>query len=645
MIETLARLALVLAAPMLLGWRRQKPGWLILVLALGSWAAIGWLTLLPLGLSLRQTYQLLLAINLAMVAVAFAVPGRPWRSLRRDYQLRQGFLAVVAPSLLCAMALWMRGVIVEFPSDGFVYYFKYYAADLLGTVQFDPLHYRSPQNWFFTSASFLFDFPGSLSLDRVSLLASLNTFLVLLASCQLCFRLTGRILLGWLCALLFLLGMGHQSFSFFHQIALNGTLPGFALVIAAATPLFTALQGPAHPRGGALVRAALPLLAVSFLAYHAHGVTAYVSFNLLVATAGAALILGPVPLRFRVAGSVLVLLLVFLQRLPWPANLQEFYAWPESMRFLHDYHLFGHRFFYFWPSRPVATWEPVFLGALLLSWAVLFNRRGWQAPGAGAVLALALLPSLVLLEWWMPFVNDIVFKLIEPDNAYRLVWTSLFWIGIPVMALSLDDRWQGVHRRGLQAAIFGLLAILAVPVHVRERTNIFSSKVPHLITPLAEVRASDGFGIEPILPRLAALCRQFPQLRGEALLSDPFVGTVVAARQCLIPVAERDITKLDATVVEAGQYPGLADAMTSSRRLNTWFDRHRVGVLLLRDDYIPYESRIAMASSHWQPDLVSTYEELALNRLTPAQLRASGFQLVSREQGFRIYLRVASPAR
>jgi hypothetical protein len=81
-------------------------------------------------------------------------------------------------------------------------------------------------------------------------------------------------------------------------------------------------------------------------------------------------------------------------------------------------------------------------------------------------------------------------KLIEPDSAYRLVWTSLFWISIPLMAWALERRWRAVGRtRGvLVVTIAGVIAVLAFPQELRGLPNVFVSKVPYLLTPLEEVR-------------------------------------------------------------------------------------------------------------------------------------------------------------
>jgi hypothetical protein len=61
--------------------------------------------------------------------------------------------------------------------------------------------------------------------------------------------------------------------------------------------------------------------------------------------------------------------------------------------------------------------------------------------------------------------------------------------------------------------------------------------------------------------------------------------------------------------------------------------------VVLRDAYPPYESRIARASNHWQPDLVSRYGDLSINRLSTAQLARVGFPLVRHAHGMRLYLR------
>jgi hypothetical protein len=639
-------LLLAVAAPLLWGWRWRRPTWQMLVLGVGSWAAIGWLSLLPAGPSLRQSYDLLVALDLLVVALALAVRPRRWRQRLADLWRGRSWLAVLAPALLCAVALGMRGVIVEFPSDGFVYYTNYFGSDLLNTVRLDPLRYGSPANWFFTAASYLFGFPEGLDQGRASLLAALNTFLVLAASCQLSLRLSGNGALCWLTALLFLLGMGHQNFSFFHQIALNGTLAGLALVLAATTPLLGLLQGAAWPGVRRLARATAVLLMAGYFAYHAHGVTAFLTVNLLIVAGTASLVLWPSRPRLVISAVGAGGLLLALNRMPWHPKLTSFYAWPEAMRFVHDYRVLGHRFFYFWPSLPVATWEPVFLVALGFSGVCLWLWRGWRQP-PGAVLALALLAPLVLLEWWAPFVNDLVFKLIEPDSAYRLVWSSLFWISIPAMLWGLDQRWRGARRPRavLVATLAGLIAVLAFPLELRGRPNVLVSKVPHLLTPREEVRQADGATIEPLLGPLRQLCDRDPLLKGRTLLSDPYVGAVVGTRQCLAPVAARDITKLAAFTVESGQYPGLRHALGSPAALKAWLDGHRVDLVVLREAYAPYDSRIGRASGHWQPDPAARYADLSLNNLTTAQLERVGFRLERRQQGVRIYLRTRAAPR
>ncbi len=649
--EPFLPLLLAVAAPLLWGWRWRRPSWQMLLLGVGSWAAIGWLSLLPAGPTLRQSYGLLVVLDLLVVAAALGIRPLRWRQRLADPALRRPLLAVLAPALVCALALARRGVVLEFPSDGFVYYATYFGSDLLDTVRLDPLHYRSPANWFFTAASFLFGFPDALAPWRASLLAGLNTFLVLAASCQLSLRLSGRVALCWLTALLFLLGMGHQNFTFFHQIALNGTLPGLALVLAAATPLLGLLQRPCWPGARRIGAVIVVFLVSGYFAYFSHGVTAFLTVNLLVAATAACLVVWPSRWRLLAGVAAAGLLLAALHRLPWHPRLESFYGWPETMRFVHDYRVLGHRFFFFWPSLPVATWEPVFLAALGLSLACAVVWRGRCRP-PGAVLALALLAPLVLLEWWAPFVSDLVFKLIEPDSAYRLLWTSLFWISIPAMARALDlglrrdvPRGWSLQRGIVTAMLAALIAVLAVPIGLQGRSNVFTSKVPHLLTPLEEVRPADGTTIEPILEPLRELCGREPRLQGRTLLSDPYVGAVLGTRQCLTPVAARDITKLAASTVESGQFPGLRQALGSPASLRAWLDERRVDVVVLREAYVPYASRIARASNHWQPDLVSRYADLSLNSLTTSQLQRVGFRLERREQGVRIYLRTRAAPR
>ena len=114
---------------------------------------------------------------------------------------------------------------------------------------------------------------------------------------------------------------------------------------------------------------------------------------------------------------------------------------------------------------------------------------------------------------------------------------------------------------------------------------------------------------------------------------------MLGTRQCLAPLAARDITKLAASSVETGQYPGLLSALNSTAALRAWLDERGVDVIVLRDAYVPYESRIARASNHWQPDLLSRYGDLSLNRISTEQLARVGFQLERHEHGMRVYLR------
>jgi hypothetical protein len=195
------------------------------------------------------------------------------------------------------------------------------------------------------------------------------------------------------------------------------------------------------------------------------------------------------------------------------------------------------------------------------------------------------------------------------------------------------------------ATLSGLLAVLAFPLELRGRPNIFVSKGPHLLTSLEEVRQADGTTIEPLLGPLRELCDRERLLAGRTLLSDPYVGAVLGTRQCLTPVAARDITKLAASTVETGQYSGLRSALGSPASLRAWLDERRVDVVVLREAYVPYASRIARASNHWQPDLVSRYADLSLNSLTTHQMQRVGFRQVRRGQGVRIYIRTTVAPR
>ncbi|MEB3200921.1 MAG: hypothetical protein VKK62_10400 [Synechococcaceae cyanobacterium] len=634
------RCTILLLTPALAGLRLRLPIWLLVLVSLLPWALIDWLSSLGLPGGRERLGLGWLALE-ALLALALLLgrPGR-WRPRLLEADWRQAALACLAPALLVGVTLAWRGVIVEYPGDSFSYFHKNLSDLQLLPGRSSPWAYDSARNWSYGLASLLLELPQRLSLERASLLAGLNSGLLVLVSTQLVRQLGGPGPLCWLAALLLLLGLGNQEFSFLHQFALNGSLLAMALVLAAATPLLQLLRRERWPGLNAVAAPLLALPLLGFFAWRAHPIAAFFVLNLLITSVAAAWLrwrpraLGPLALAVAAAG------LLLLQSRPPHPELAGVLSWPEPWRIVHEQRLFGLQLLQFRPQMPNSDWELSLLAAcglgltaLLLAW-----RRRLQLDGARLVLAL--LPLLVLAEWLLPLVNNLVFRLIAPDVAYRLAWTSLFWIGTPLLLQSLAESGQPCLRRATTPFLTGLLALLAVPIHLGERSNVLHAKLPHLITPLAEKREVDGSRIEPLLPRLRQLCERHPELRGQGLLADPMVATTLFRQQCTWPVASLDYGLLDISLAEHGHYPGLAAALDDPAALRAWLAGRRVGLVVLRERYPAYASTIGLLSGHWSATLVSDYARLALNRLDRRRLEQAGFTLAAEEHGFRVYRRL-----
>ena len=641
------QLITALLAPCLIGLGLRWPAWRLLLLAILPWPLIDWLVCLRLLASRRQAFDGLLLVELALAAAIWLIElralARATPSARR--QRLQGLVApaslqaVLAPALVVGLGLLLHGSHVEYPADPSAYY-ALFGRNQLEAQNLSPFTYDSQSNWHYSSYSYLLGLPEQLSRSSANLIVALSSFLAVLASTQLCWRLGRDWRLCWLSALLFLVGLGNQDFSYAHNSALNGTVTGLALVLSGATPLFQLLARG----GGSLRQRSWPLLVLlvsGFFAGRAHGLNTYMLLNLLLAGGGALLWLQPSRRATAAAAGLALTVLALLHARPPHPMVAKVLAYPESARIVHSLSLAGQRLLVFLPRTPNSCLEVGFIAAVLLAVATLARlRRGRDRSGlTGPVIALALLPLLVLAEWLLPFVNDLVFKLLAPDSAGRLYWTSLFWLGLPLLLQNWRQQGPALPQRWLTGALTAVLVLLMLPIHDNRRVNVFHSKLPHLIQPLAETQPASPAAIEPVLPLLQQLCREQPALAGQRLLADPFVGTVLQHRQCATPFASRDATYLDIRLAERGQYPGLEQTIADPERLAAWLDQKGIGVVVLRDPAPIYWSSNGAATGHWSATLISDYGRLAVNRLSPERLAAAGFRLVAHRDGLRVHVR------
>lgn len=642
------QLITALLAPTLIGLGLRWPAWRVLLLAILPWPIVDWLVCLQLLPSRRQALDGVMLIEIGVAAGVWILalrslaqaPAAARRQRLADLLAPAVLRAVLAPALLVGLGLLLHGTQVEYPADPSAYY-TLFGRDQLGATSLSPFAYDNQANWHYSSYSYLLGLPEQLSRNSANLVVALSSFLAVLASTQLCWQLGRDWRLCWLSALLFLVGLGNQDFSYAHNSALNGTITGLALVLAGATPVLLMLA-----RGG--IRRwqeagwLLLMLVCGFFAGRAHGLNTYMLLNLLVASGASLLWLQPSRRATAVAAGLALTILVLLHGRPPHPMVEKVLAYPESARIVHSLSLAGQRLLVFVPRTPNSCLEVGFVAAVLLAVVTLARlRRGRRRSGLnGAVFALALLPLLVLAEWLVPFVNDLVFKLLAPDSAGRLYWTSLFWLGIPLLLQNWRQQGQALPQRWIPAALTSTLVLLMLPIHDNQRVNVLHSKLPHLIQPLAETTAASPAAIEPVLPLLRQLCRQDPALAHQLLLSDPFVGTVLQHRQCATPLASRELPTIEVRQAEAGKYPGLRQALGSPGQLSAWLRRQRIGVVVLRDPTPVYRSSSGAATGHWTPELVSDYGRLSLNQLTPERLAAAGFRLVSHRDGLRVHVRV-----
>jgi hypothetical protein len=344
----------------------------------------------------------------------------------------------------------------------------------------------------------------------------------------------------------------------------------------------------------------------------------------------------------RFAASLLIAtFFVLLCFLPWNSFIESIYSYPDSFRIVHKTLVLGQRVIWFWPAMPNSIFEPVLIAASLLGGASLLSLSAKRLTFSYfAILVLALLPFIVFAEWALPVVNNVVFKLIPPDVAYRIAWTSLFWISIPVVAQELSKSiFFGYScKHGVKAFVQGLIVVLALPVNVGASSNIFHSKIPHLLEPIRLKSMVDGSDMQPLLYSIAKFCAKQRHDLGSKILSDPMVGSVVNRSSCYHPLALRDYNSLTLDAAEQLIYPGLKQSLGHPARLRRWLASRNVGLIILRSHYPNYTSDVGLNSGHWQADLVSSYRNLALNGLDGKKLSEAGYLLLDKAGGYEIYV-------
>ena len=198
---------------------------------------------------------------------------------------------------------------------------------------------------------------------------------------------------------------------------------------------------------------------------------------------------------------------------------------------------------------------------------------------------------------------------------------------------------HGIINQWLKAVILGVVALLSIPVHLGTESNILNSKVPHLVSPLESASVADGSSVEPIIKPLDLICHQDEALKQGYLLSDPFVGAVLRRSKCAYPVAGLDYTKNSVESAEKGFYQGLSNSINSEKGLKHWLDDKQINIIVLRSKYPAYYSEIGMNSRHWQPDLVSSYQNLTLNKLNEALLKKVGFSKQLQQNDLLVFTR------
>lgn len=623
-----AKLVIALLAPWITGVTLGSPAWLILLSGIAPWAVADWLARNTEFISIKQAFTGLLLIE-ALTCIAaglWLAAHKGWK--RFDQSRRTWLIAVLAPAALVGIGLAMRGTSVEFPSDSFHYYHFNFTQEQLASKVAPGLDYSSVHNWYYSTQYFLWNLQNNLSISTAGKIAGLNTFTAILAGTNLTWQLTKRWELAWLSCILFLVGLGHQSFSFIHQISLNGTLVGIALVLATTTPLLKSISVD-NIDVKKLIGCTVVVLVTGSIAFKAHAATGYFTLNLAAATWIAASLAIKQSRIIRVITAALTTTgLAILNKKEFNPNLRLVYEYPEYMRIVHSISINGNTFYWFWPALPNSTLEITLIASTVLAIICLWIKAKGISTLANSTVALCSLPFIVFAEWLIPGINDLVFKLTSPEVAYRIAWTSLFWISIPVMTMEISNALSGRYHEinsWLKNGVLTMLALLAIPVHIGTESNIFNSKIPHLLSPLESTSVADGSSIEPIIKHLNSICILEKGLTQGYLLSDPFVGAVLSRANCGYPLAGLNYGRNSVESAEKGFYPDLSLAINNKQNLNKWLTEKQINMIVLKSSYPSYYSEIGMNSRHWQPDLVSGYKNLAVNQLNEALLKQVGF--------------------
>ena len=167
------KLILALVAPWISGVALGWPAWLILLSGIAPWALADWLARNTDFASIKQAFTALLLIE-AAVCVAASIWIARRKVIGRIHWTKHSLLfASFLPAAFTAIALCMRGTIVEFPTDSFVYYHTNFAQEQLVSKAAPGLTYDSSQNWYYSTQYFLWNLQN-LTISTASKIAGLN---------------------------------------------------------------------------------------------------------------------------------------------------------------------------------------------------------------------------------------------------------------------------------------------------------------------------------------------------------------------------------------------------------------------------------------------------------------------------------------
>ncbi|QNI75116.1 hypothetical protein [Synechococcus sp. MVIR-18-1] len=622
-----AKLILAIICPWLIGMGFSIPAWSMIMIGILPWGIADWAARNSDLISIKQAFSLVLLVESIVAFCAICLFVFKGCKFSKNKLALKWHCAVLAPSLTAGLFLALRGANIEFPTDMFIYHNRNLSQDQLLSQAGREFLYNSRFNWHYSMQHFLWNLQNTYSINTSGKIAALNAFTALLASANLTWALTKRWELSWLCTLLFLIGFGHQNFSFAHQISLNGTLIGIAAILASATPLLLSLN-KSDSKQKDIVLGSLLLICAGTISYKAHAVTAYFTANILIAswtvtcfTFNKKRIMRGLSLILSAAG------LAVLNKMELHPNFVSVAKYPEYMKIVHRFKFLKYDFQIFWPALPNSTIEITFIACIVLSIVVIYCKYISEGAVKNSSLALSILPFIVLAEWVVPGINDLTFKLISPEVAYRIAWTTLFWISIPVLlqAISkfLESRFVNINNY-LKASLAIFLVALGIPIHNGLESNILNSKVPHLLSPLETSSMADGSLIQRDLNLLNRLCKKLSP--NSFTLSDPFIGEILTYRsECPRPLANRNYTSLSLESAESMYYAGLKEAMADESSLKQWLEDKSIGTIVLRKSHQNYTSEIGLNSRQWQADLVSSYQDLSLAKLNEHNLKRAGF--------------------